>query len=75
MKFVDEFGLIHERESSMKPLTNYDLLIRKSPEEIAKALNDIQYTSYIDGMFSATMGKYPTTYSGWLDWLLQEVSE
>lgn len=45
--------------SPAKPLTNYDLLVRKTPEELAYFMANIE----------------PCRESAWLDWLKLEVTD
>ena len=47
---------------SKKPTTNYDLLISKTPEELANWLYDVP-------------GKWYARKEAWLDWLTQEADQ
>ena len=57
----------------LKPITNYDFLIRKSPEEMAEFLwsignNPATGNVYLNGKLIFFCGDG----NGWLDWLRQE---
>lgn len=54
------------------PITNYDLLIRKTPEELAKFLGSIIH-DYGQGTAEIEGAEY--VIDDWLDWLKQEVSD
>lgn len=49
-----------------KPVTNYDLLVRKTPEELA------HFMAHYD---SVTVLGEQLAYERWLDWLKQEATD
>jgi hypothetical protein len=58
-----------------KALTNYDLLIRKSPDELAEWMAKYNDRSVVCPNFGAYDCHTSTCKDCWLDWLKQEVSE
>lgn len=68
--------VVHAQDVRLLPMTNYDLLIRKTPEELAEFLGKVTAGGY--GMCAP--GHYDCTGKDscapcWLDWLKQEVEE
>ena len=68
--YIDSDGNEHfdyERDYESKPITNYDRIIYKSPEELAEWIaGDVLNLRYA-ALEMAT--------EAWLDWLRKEVSE
>ena len=56
------------------PLTNYDRIVSKTPEELAEWIDHIQADAYERGLMETPVVDYPNIYSGWLDWLKQEAT-
>lgn len=54
------------RYEKRKPITNYDLLIRKTPEELA---------DWVWGVETAGRAYGPRGKKAWLDWLKQEAKD
>lgn len=76
--YARRYGLFAEKTCPYfvepKPITNYDLLIRKTPEELAEWIGNVTAGGY--GMCAP--GHYDCTGKDscapcWLDWLKQEV--
>jgi hypothetical protein len=57
----------HPAFQSAKPITNYERLIRKTPEEMAAWIADHPVVSEYD--------ENNPQHKAWLDWLKQEVDE
>jgi hypothetical protein len=55
------------RERAKKPITNYDLLIRKTPEEMAAWIVDHPVVSEYD--------ENNPQHKAWLEWLKMEVND
>ena len=53
-----------------KPITNYDRIISKTPEELAA-----QIVEWIEGIDPISGTLYDNDADGWLDWLKQEATE
>lgn len=61
--------------TSVPVITNYDRVIRKTPEKLATYLNNMQGVAYINGFDNEPIRLYPNNYGAWLDWLRQEAEE
>lgn len=59
-----------------KPQTNYDRIVSKTPEELAKYFRfvvDCEFCPVVESARECTDGKY--CMERWLDWLKQEATE
>lgn len=69
-----ECGLLRK---NYKPITNYDLLIRKTPEEMAEKIGESIDCEVCKTMHHSESGECPSRQHQscvdfWLDWLKQE---
>lgn len=56
-------------------MTNGDAIRAMTDEELAEWIDHIQADAYERGMMETPVVDYPNVYSGWLDWLKQEVDD
>lgn len=74
-KCSDDCSFYRKYKPKPKPITHFDEIKAMSVEEMAEWIDHIQADAYERGMMETPVVDYPNVYSGWLDWLKQEVDD
>ena len=79
--YIDSDGNEHfdyERDYEPKPITNYDRIISKTPEELAVLISesiDCGVCKEMHGFRMCDVAQYKSCEDCWLDWLKKEADD